>query len=122
MWEVSGFFNAVPDGGNATITGVQAGGKATGLSISTTGNKDFIASADITNGTVTANPTAGNAFTSGGDILDSEGFVSLVTSSSGTYNAQWTDSGSAFSNLIAAFTDNTNVLINNAVIKNATIS
>lgn len=122
MWEVSGFFNAVPDVGNATITGVQSGGVATGLSLTTSGNYGFIVAADTTNGTVTGNPAGGNAFTSGGDILDGEGFVSLVTSSTGTYNPAWTDSGSAFQNWEGAFMDNTTTAIQNATIRNANIN
>lgn len=100
LWEVSGFTNPVPDTGTFLSSGSQSAGKATGSSVITY-VPGFLVAFDKTNSAAT---NVGNGFNSGGDQdLNGNCFCSLITTTGGTYTPVWTDTGSSFNSLTAAF-------------------
>lgn len=106
FWEVNGFISPVFGSANHVNQGAQSGGTATGASVTTASTQSFAVGIDSTNGTVSANPASGNAFTSGGNINATSGNAgcSLIASASGTYNPAWTDNGAIFASSTAIFT------------------
>lgn len=104
FWNVSStsaaVFDSVQNGNN--LVGV--GNTVTGQSITTTG-KGFIAAGFLVFDFVTANPAAGNAFTSGGDLNQGGATNSLITTAGGTYASAVTDntSGDSAVNATAAY-------------------
>ena len=103
VWEVSGFVTAAEDGGNHNGT---TGANPAGASVTTTSTTGFCVGALETNGSLTANPAAGNEFTSGGDSAsgaDNYGFVSLISSTAAAHNPAWTATSAAWVESTACF-------------------
>lgn len=121
FWEVSGFKSPLPDVAGIITNGAQLTGTATGAGVITTGTADFIVAGDNTSNAVTANPKAGNEFTSGGDIWGGDGYCSLITTTAGFHQPAWTDNGNTFTSSTAAFRDPNTTHIYNAKISNAKI-
>lgn len=119
VWEVSGFTLPVVDKA-ATISGTQSGGVATGAAVVTRTTNEFVVASDWTGGAVTANPKAGNEFTSGGDLdAGNDGFVSLIASTAASHQPAWTDNGANFTSSTVAFMEATSTYINNAKVGKA---
>lgn len=95
VWEVSGLTGVAFDLASH-VDNQPNSSTPLGPSITTTGAVGFAVGVAATDSGVTANPHAGNAFTSGGDISTQSvhGFVSLLTSSAASIQPQWDTSGS----------------------------
>lgn len=121
FWEVSGFTKPVPDTVGIVNNGLTSGGLDTGAAVKPRTANEFIVAGDTTDGSLTANPTGGNEFTSGGDILNGDGFVSYISSSTASAQPQWTDSGGTnFVSSTAAFVDSiSRVYLRNSKINNS---
>src|SRR5579885_584187 len=107
VWEVSGMA-ADPAQALDAASIVNSGPSTTspsGGAVTTTTNSSFVAALLFPHGDTTANPTAGNPFTAGGDISNqsSVGAVSLISAAAGTYQPQWTTSMDTFNASTAAF-------------------
>lgn len=104
FWEVSGFTTAGDDVAAVVNNGVQSGGTATGAAVTTTSTTGFIVAGDMTSAGVTANPKAGNEFTSGGDIdANSNAFCSLISTTAASHQPAWSDTGTSFTSNTVAF-------------------
>lgn len=104
VMEVSGFTTAALDVVGTVNNGVQSGGQATGASVTTTSTTGFIIAGDITNAGVTANPHAGNEFTSGGDVDgNSNAACSKISSTAAAHQPVWDDTGTVFVSNTVAF-------------------
>lgn len=104
--EVSGFISPIPDGtaNNGTAGATASGTDATGPTLSTTGNPEFVAAAIGVGNTVSANPKAGNEFTAGGDNTG-DAWCSLITTVTGNHTPAWsvTTSGDVFITSMVGF-------------------
>ncbi len=105
--EISGFTTPVPDGnpvtnGTAGSTGVA--NTNTGPTITTTATGAIVAACGTDTGSISANPKAGNEFSSGGDA-SGDAFCSLIPSSAAGHTPAWTDTGATdnFTSTVAAF-------------------
>jgi len=110
VWEVSGWTSTPTEDGSQNLGaggGTCVGTDCTGQQITTTGASGFVVAHNGTNaGSTVQNPKTGNAFTSGGDA-SGDGFVSLITTGTGTYTPVWTTtvSGDTFVSETTAFKD-----------------
>lgn len=119
-WEVSGLTSPRPDVVASMVNGAQSGGLATGAAVTPANLNEFILAGDVTGGTVTGNPAGGNEFTSGGDIVNGDGYISYISTSTASAQPVWTDSGAQFTSVTAAFTGSASrAYFYNAKIKNA---
>jgi len=106
IWEISGFTNPIPDVAGVVNNGTDVANTDTGAAVITTSTTGFVVGENCTQYQVTANPAAGNEFTSGGDIdPNHNGFCSLISSTAASHQPTWTDStnGSLFVSSTAAF-------------------
>lgn len=103
VWEVSGFSGVTTDGTAQVTGGGPSGGFAAGASLTPTSSTGFIVAIDATNGNVTSNPRPGNEFTSAGSVINGNAFSSLISTSAVAHRPVWTDNGSAYSSVTAAF-------------------
>lgn len=122
FWEVSGFISPFPDVVGTLPNGTQSGGNATGPAVTPSASNDFIVAGDGNNGGgITQNPLTGNVFSSGGDTIGTDGFVSDIATSSASAQPVWQDPGSIFWALTAAFRNAGGVYIGKANIGKARI-
>lgn len=103
FWEVSGFNYITPETFINQTGGSVSGGSATCNSITTLNAKDFIIAFNAGDGGATG--TTGS-FTFDQEDVDGNGYAHLITSSAGTNNAVFTNSGTTFSCFEIAFKDN----------------
>lgn len=125
FWEVSGFNHPFPDVvGIISPFGVVSSTTATGAAVLTTGTTGFIVAGDDTAGGVTVNPAGGNEFSSGGNLFNTDGYCSLISSTAAIHQPAWTEStnGAHFNSITAAFKEETGTYIYNAKINNAKIA
>ena len=116
-----------PDVGN-TNTGTTTGGLDTGATVTTTSSPGFIAAMD-SGGDETQNPATGNQFVSGGGVIDDTvggnivGYVSLITSSTGSYTPVWGDNQTAsYATIVASFKSVTVTTTSNTMGQGSTVS
>src|SRR5262249_46117139 len=119
VWVVNGFTNAGLDVASGVNNGVQAGGSSTGASVTTTSStNEFVIGYVNTSGTVTANPKAGNEFTSGGNITgNGDAGASLVTAAAAAHQPVWTDGGGNFASATVAFKESPGTSANYCAVK-----
>jgi hypothetical protein len=111
VWEVSGFTTPATDGtaNNTSAGGTASGTDATGPTLNTTGNPEFVAAAIGVGNSVSANPKAGNEFTAGGNDPGSgtagDAWCSLITTTTGNHTPVWsvTTSGDVFITSMVGF-------------------
>lgn len=93
FWEVSGFTTAAFDIAN-NAGGTGSGTTDNGASVTTTGTTGFVVGSLITSGFISANPKAGNEFTSGGATAGTGGGISLISSTAAAHQPVWLDGAS----------------------------
>lgn len=109
FWEVSGIATVATDGRNGVASGTASGVVMTGGAVTTTGTAGFLVGLCTPSNDVAANPKAGNEFSSGGDNLNGNGGVSLISSTAASHTPVWdsTTSSDTFVSLTAAFAEAT---------------
>ena len=92
FWEVSVFSNVQYDLGNNLVNGAADGaGVVTGTPAPTSGTTEFVVGTATVGSTVTSNPKSGNEFTYGGNVMNGDGAVSLISSTAATHTPVWVD-------------------------------
>ena len=106
VYEVSGFQNASFDTAGHVNDQVASASTDTGASVTTRSTNGIVVGVVATSHAVTANPKAGNEFTSGGDIQPTTGNAacSLISSTAAAHQPTWTDTtGGNYCSSTAAF-------------------
>lgn len=90
FFEVSGLTSPATDGSNGNATVTASGFVMTGTAVTTTSTSGFVLGLMVPNNNVVLNPNTGNEFTSGGDNLNGNGSVSLLSTTAASHTPEWT--------------------------------
>lgn len=90
FFEVSGLVSPATDGSNGNATVTASGFVMTGAAVTTTSTSGFVLGLMVPNSNVVLNPNTGNEFTSGGDNLNGNGSVSLLSTTAASHTPVWT--------------------------------